>query len=699
LTRLSRCLVLALFVSPIFAATTVLFDPSVPATGPYPTDFLTVPDLLQKTNRRIDLPVPSCAAQYTACQEAGLLDQLDGFSVRARAQVRFSGPVNTATLRNGVFYVALDNLAQDEPGVHKRGDVIAIDQVIWEPASNTLYAKPAMVLDQHRQYGLIVTDAVTDTAGAPVTADPAFRACLQAASTYCTALAQSLSAISGRNIVAASVFTTMSATAWLEHARAILPYVPPFVSMAQPQSRFFLKDVAAIVLHEQTGVNPARFSDLSLHINSTLLDGLDSVVMGSYQSPNFLEDDQTIRPAPTRPDLQVPTAATQVGFNALLPSAPKPPAGYPVVIFGHGFGDSRFGGATAMAPALARAGLATIAINAVGHGFGPQSSVTFVGADGHSTTLNALGRSVDLNGDGVIEGNEGCAIVTPITYGTRDCFRQTVVDLMQLVRVIRAGLDLDGDGRPDLDGSRIYYAGDSLGSLYGTIFTAMEPAVRAADLTVGGGSTADIALWSPAYQSQDLQTLSQRTPSLLNQGKGYNADYVLPGQPVHNVTVPGAVPIQDLFETLDWLANSGDEISFAPHLRLSPLAAAEPRPVLVQFARADRTMPNPATTNLIVAAGLQNSVWEYRHDLARPKSPDLPLDPHPFLMLFVSLDGGAVQLPGLAGLSISLDAQNQVAGFFKADGTTIPDPNGLSKLLFGINLFEAPKTLPLDLGF
>jgi hypothetical protein len=85
------------------AATNVLFDPATPSTGPYPSDSFTTPDFFQKTNLRVNLPVPSCAAQYTACQEGGLLDQLDGFGLRARLQVRFSGPVTTSTLRSGIF--------------------------------------------------------------------------------------------------------------------------------------------------------------------------------------------------------------------------------------------------------------------------------------------------------------------------------------------------------------------------------------------------------------------------------------------------------------------------------------------------------------------------------------------------------------------------------------------------------------------
>jgi hypothetical protein len=110
-------------------------------------------------------------------------------------------------------------------------------------------------------------------------------------------------------------------------------------------------------------------------------------------------------------------------------------------------------------------------------------------------------------------------------------------------------------------------------------------------------------------------------------------------------------------------------------------------------------MPNPATSTLVRAAGLQASTWIYRHDLARAQAPSLPVDPHPFLVLFVSLGAEGIQLPDTAGLSISLDAQQQIAGFFGADGAAIPDPNGVSRLVLGIRVFEIPSVLPADLGF
>ena len=41
----------------------------------------------------------------------------------------------------------------------------------------------------------------------------------------------------------------------------------------------------------------------------------------------------------------------------------------------------------------------------------------------------------------------------------RDGLRQTVFDLMQLVRMVQGGVDVDGDSAADLSTSRIYYAG------------------------------------------------------------------------------------------------------------------------------------------------------------------------------------------------------------------------------------------------
>jgi hypothetical protein len=265
----------------------------------------------------------------------------------------------------------------------------------------------------------------------------------------------------------------------------------------------------------------------------------------------------------------------------------------------------------------------------------------------------------------------------------RDCIRQTVLDLEQLVHTIQGGIDLDGDGTVDLDASRIYYSGISLGSIYGTVFTALEPSVRAAGLSVGGGPVVDISRWSKSFHSDAVRFLSSRTPSLLNNGGDYIDDYVLRDQPAKVVTTPGAIAIQNYFEFGEWLQTSGDPLAYAPHLR--------PKPVLWQFARGDESVPNPTNSHLIREAGMQATSVLYRADLARQTAPDLPENPHSFL----------ADLTSPTTLAIAGAAQGQIAGFLKSDGATIPDANttAIQALFPGLMIFEKAPPLPEDLGF
>src|SRR5260370_17536797 len=85
---------------------------------------------------------------------------------------------------------------------------------------------------------------------------------------------------------------------------------------------------------------------------------------------------------------------------------------------------------------------------------------------------------------------------------------------MQLVRVIELGIDVDNDGFPDLDPSRIYYVGWSTGGVYGTILLGVEPAVHAGVLTAPGGSWKE----TRRFIARDVIAvpLAARTPSLIN---------------------------------------------------------------------------------------------------------------------------------------------------------------------------------------
>ena len=86
---------------------------------------------------------------------------------------------------------------------------------------------------------------------------------------------------------------------------------------------------------------------------------------------------------------------------------------------------------------------------------------------------------------------------------------------MQLVRVIEVGVDVDADGRPDLDPSRIYYFGQSLGGMLGTILLAVEPHVRAGVINVAGGSFIELLRIIGFFRPVIGSLLTSRVPSLL----------------------------------------------------------------------------------------------------------------------------------------------------------------------------------------
>src|SRR5262249_35147826 len=146
-------------------------------------------------------------------------------------------------------------------------------------------------------------------------------------------------------------------------------------------------------------------------------------------------------------------------------------------------------------------GIATIAISAVGHDFGPLGTLT-VTTDGSQVTFPAGGRGRDQNNDGTINANEGIsATAARSLLFFSDGIRQTAADLMQLVRVIEVGVNVHGaEGEQDLDPSRIYYVGQSLGANYGTVFLAVEPDVSAGVLSAPGNPPANREL-SPGSRS------------------------------------------------------------------------------------------------------------------------------------------------------------------------------------------------------
>src|SRR5215813_11750623 len=143
------------------AAVEMLFDLSSTVRSPFPSDRFTVFDHSHKTGLRVSLPKPDCSARPSDCADIDVINTLDGFNLQPRLSIPFTGPIDPSSVSSRtVFLVRLG----DVEGGRSR-HVVGINQVVWDPATNTLHAESDELLDQHTRYLLVVTDGVRDTEG------------------------------------------------------------------------------------------------------------------------------------------------------------------------------------------------------------------------------------------------------------------------------------------------------------------------------------------------------------------------------------------------------------------------------------------------------------------------------------------------------------------------------------------------------
>jgi hypothetical protein len=291
------------------------------------------------------------------------------------------------------------------------------------------------------------------------------------------------------------------------------------------------------------------------------LSAVDYYVFGEIEAPSF-------RTAATGEvfDLDPVTGeatweVVRVPFMLSIPKetpAFKPP--FPVVFYSHGSFTSRFE-SLLLSGTVARSGLAVAAIDSVGHGpigadvenlmkeeglseeigrviFLTLAKILFLdGSEGKEDwpfdqmldalfsigvmqELTLVGRARDENGDGVIKNGEAFYVANPVRL--RDNFRQSTLDFLQFVRVLRAldpdavpaamdgdatftaeaaalepyllAGDFNADGVLDLGGpdAPFYMAGTSLGALMASAMASVEPEIEAATFLVPGGGLSDV---------------------------------------------------------------------------------------------------------------------------------------------------------------------------------------------------------------
>lgn len=661
--RLHYPLVAALLAAPLLtlpahaAAGLTVRAGTTPETALFPSDRFTAADSRQLTGRRVNLPLPACtAATSSVCDGVRLLNTLDGFDTQPRVTVPLTGTPDIRTVTPATVYVQ---------GPDGR---VGLQQLVWDPASKTLAGTTRDQLREATAYRLVVTTGVLDSTGRHLGAG------------------------------AATTFTTRTSSTTLDQLRRALDdgsaYSQTGISSRAPSFRqgststvFPVVQGETIVRGDQVQADPSK-PLVSSMVQSSALAGVACYAFGSFQSPQFVTADAVIPPVPSR---QTPAAQGKatVGFALVVPAGQPPAGGWPVAVYGPGFTRSYFD-VFLTADANAAAGIATLSVDPLGHGFGPASTIS-VGSPNATipvptTTFLSYGRGSDRDGNGVIHESEGVqptdhkTVVggnvvkdepsTNALVGNRDGLIQTTVDNMAAVRLVESGVTVPGcSGQAvPLAKTNVSYYGLSFGGIYGTMLLGTDPHVRRGLLNVPGGPIADIAR-TGGFRNLLADQLRVSHPNLLNGGPGrdgFTEDIPQPfGAPVTSPR-PGAFLLQDYLAKANWLERSGSPETFAPLLRLRPRYGA--KEVLFQTAFGDNTVPNPTAGNIYRAGKLFDRVTYYRNDL----TPSSGMNPHGFL-----------EDPRLAGRQ---NGQLQLTTFLRT-GTTI-DPDG------PLPVFEVPIADP-----
>ncbi|MCB9593475.1 MAG: hypothetical protein H6719_12145 [Sandaracinaceae bacterium] len=577
------------------------FEPSAD-----PMDFGAIPfpdDLYLDADGRIDLgrfPSEDLAFEGFPDGMREAMRDLDGFSPLAPVFFYFppgsidptSLPETPAASTREDTAVCLVDADSASPTAFRRVPV----RTHWNAELGQLALRPyeGHPLMPGRRYAAVVTTRVRDGAGDPIGPSARFLAVRDAVSRPSdpvdaeaydeyTPILSSLASngIPRETVAALAVFTVQTIARDLADARAVV----------------WSGDPAVVTLDD--AVSAGEPMDLLLGIPSEDVPGLDVaggvahrrigwLVQGRFASPWMISDTARVHGRFHRDasGALVSTRTDEVYFTLTLPAGSV--ESLPLVVFQHGLGSER-STMLSVADALAASGYAVLAIDIPYHGRraalpANDTRHNYGGGEGPDGFGEITGSEIYLDYLGVVETEGEFDAFHPVY--PRDALRQSVVDLMAAVRLVREGdwsalRSLPGLETLSFDSGPLAFIGVSLGGIVGSTLVATEPEIGAAVLNVTGGDLTALVERSPAFGPLFLPILMPKVgldPSELD-SQVYPAVF-------H--------PEVALYQTL---LDRGDSMAFAP------LLASAPRHLLFQMAVNDETLPNSATEALARAAG------------------------------------------------------------------------------------------------
>lgn len=599
------------FVTDVFTAR---FDP-LNAVIPFPSNLL-----LQGTgDLTLNIPV---ADPGDFGDPMVALNALDGFGLTTPSTALFSGEIAADSVVPGVG-VHVFEVALSGPG----GGVVAVNRELvpgaefvsavapTDPSGDTLAVVWTRPLKQLSSYLVVVTNYVHKTNGTDATPDQ----------TYFLAKRTEPLAINGRSTDRLIDDATASALEPLrqlvnsqELGAASMGVDPADIVLSWTFTTQSITPVIGTLLSTvQTA--PSIMAPSGLTTAAIGLAGLGDVVIGQMSVPYFLEapsaanpiapltgfweaapgayappfDAFGLDPTSTNPTfanpLPVAKSTQTIPVLATVPNASsgnvKPASGWPVVIFQHGITRSRMD-MFAIADTLALQGFAVVAIDLPLHGITDTGSLLFAG--NMPPPFSATERTFNLDfvnnatlapePDGNIDdsGTHFANLASLLT--ARDNNREAEIDLHILAATIPS-MDIDFDGNPDFDASRMLFVGQSLGSIVGIPFVALNPLVNVGTFSVPGGGVAGVFAGSATFGPVVAAGLAQ-------QG-------VLPGTPDFFAFLGAAQTVLD----------SGDPINYAGIFSASDNFGLVHEVVGGPDSLPDQVVPN--TTPLSVLAGTE----------------------------------------------------------------------------------------------
>ena len=249
-----------------------------------------------------------------------------------------------------------------------------------------------------------------------------------------------------------------------------------------------------------------------------------------------------------------PQSFYSLPVTTFLPPGSAP---HPTIIYAHGLDGDRTYSAN-IALESCELGYAVVAIDAPKHGGHPDTALV-------QPALDLMGITADPDDPFV-------------ALRARDNFRQSTYEKLQLLRRIEVGMDVDGDGQPDLSVERLHYAGTSLGAVMAPHFLALAPQIHSATLMVGGVRLTDII-----SEPSELAGIV----NLVTNGM-HRADRMR------------------FMAMIQAALDRGEPEVFAPYVlgdRLEGFAGRTPQ-ILVQMAVEDTIVPNASTAHLARSLGI-----------------------------------------------------------------------------------------------